>query len=789
LANLAKADAKHDLPEIVTIENTNNKGNDAFNMGLPEKSDNSILKEEDTFFSVIVEPKNTSNKKLNEYLHDNISENPGTDIFKIGFGTTIINQYTASKFLIHSRTNPKGKKVNPTVEEYEKHIGNDSIIVVDFNQHGFIETLKKDTKKKSDFTCHYVLTEEVVNDPAGKTNVYDKNIFNATDPGIQLKSYVQEYSSSNGACYTAYDENSVSLNNLFFSRYNFSLSPVKEIITKQSKKFITSLSINWNQDTKPYQCTIEDSKGENSVNTVKGYLLKMIHFLHKGGKFVYEFVFNYNSKFQQKRGGDWFQVLCCHDIKNRKFKQILPNSGGDIPNKGNLPVFFVSHDQIAVSYALLMGVNVIYLDYYGYVFVFKNTNDETARNEKIEKLIFGNLKNINTSIITTVTQYNEEIRNVIINDANENINDIFGDIEKKLNQLLNMNKTDLLKNFQKVITEELNELFIECVKYMFIVLSYTDVDEEIKMYNKNIRVIQPAEYNDKMDKQIQELNKAYTVLNSVYYKIGRPASGELNTRQAITKIKNWIDTNIKTLDVYNSAKILFTNTRDVDNITVDIRLLNYNYVDMSKERMNDFHIFLPYIEQIDDNFKKKIIDIMNIAAIICTKYKPNVDFKRGRFSGISSNELFFNKVVNLIVETRAFLKIDNSPPDNSVDDKISIHTSTIVTELDKKGIDIMKRGILYNGVDEYNILKKKEESDTIPGYEYTLDDRIDRTKFQGGFLPFRNSDSPQKINVKNIVNEVSLKQVSWTLLSYNTGNISGTITREKKENIMKKKKK
>jgi hypothetical protein len=87
-------------------------------------------------------------------------------------------------------------------------------------------------------------------------------------------------------------------------------------------------------------------------------------------------IFNFNSKVQQKRGGDWFQVLACHDAKNRVYTQILPDTGRRTVSGDDLgPVYFVTHDRIAVSYALLNGVNVIYLDYWGRVYVFKNNSD------------------------------------------------------------------------------------------------------------------------------------------------------------------------------------------------------------------------------------------------------------------------------------------------------------------------------------------------------------------------------------------------------------------------------
>lgn len=63
--------------------------------------------------------------------------------------------------------------------------------------------------------------------------------------------------------------------------------------------------------------------------------------------------------------------------KNRAYTQILPNADRSKPFTlhENCPVYLVTHDQIAVAFALSNGINVIYMNYHGLIYVFKNMAD------------------------------------------------------------------------------------------------------------------------------------------------------------------------------------------------------------------------------------------------------------------------------------------------------------------------------------------------------------------------------------------------------------------------------
>jgi hypothetical protein len=237
--------------------------------------------------------------------------------------------------------------------------------VLDFGQHHFLEDLAKgptSVEKNNDpYQIYYLLTPECVNDPAGKPNVNNTTYFktDVKPNGVKLIPYVQTGHETMN--YTAYDENNSTYNNNFISKYNYELSPIKSSYQSKKEKYIVDLNISYtDKNDKPFFAAIKDSKDENSVKTIEKYLRSIIGMLIKPTTKNPENIFKLNCKVQQKRGGDWFQVLCCHDVRNRTYTNMLD------PDRKNLaslptdcPIYFVTHDQVAVAYALSIGVNVI----------------------------------------------------------------------------------------------------------------------------------------------------------------------------------------------------------------------------------------------------------------------------------------------------------------------------------------------------------------------------------------------------------------------------------------------
>jgi hypothetical protein len=116
---------------------------------------------------------------------------------------------------------------------------------------------------------------------------------------------------------------------------------------------------------------VKDSKKHNSPESMKGFLQSLF-----GKPASPTTSFGINTKWVQKRSGDWLQVLCARDMNNRTFVPALPAKTKPI---------FVTHDRIAVAYALMMGVSTLYFSEDD-ILLFSNTPPEDPVAYCTEKL-------------------------------------------------------------------------------------------------------------------------------------------------------------------------------------------------------------------------------------------------------------------------------------------------------------------------------------------------------------------------------------------------------------------
>ena len=91
--------------------------------------------------------------------------------------------------------------------------------------------------------------------------------------------------------------------NNFFSKYNFHLSPIKQVITKTkgtvNSRLVTNLDITYTtNDGTPYNTTIEDSKDENTISTVMGYIKYYLNLWKSDARISSQDKFHFNSKIQ-----------------------------------------------------------------------------------------------------------------------------------------------------------------------------------------------------------------------------------------------------------------------------------------------------------------------------------------------------------------------------------------------------------------------------------------------------------------------------------------------------------
>jgi hypothetical protein len=255
---------------------------------------------------------------------------------------------------------------------------NNSAIIIDATAVSLLTILKKGpqvteiggTRTK----IYYVLTPEVVNDPAGKTSVAEKIFdpsFASYPNGVELIGCEPNTPESINYNYS-YDRHittgdmlkSKSTNpyDKFFSAFNFQLSEVQRNRKGKKTEYTTNLLIKSNDKRIPVPENVQDSKTKNNITFLTSLIKNAISMLgKKQDTLANRFLFN--TKLQQKRSGDWLQVLACAVLKSRALKQYNPP--GTAPREQEIEtkitkVYFVTHDRVALAFALLLGVECIY---------------------------------------------------------------------------------------------------------------------------------------------------------------------------------------------------------------------------------------------------------------------------------------------------------------------------------------------------------------------------------------------------------------------------------------------
>jgi hypothetical protein len=809
LANMARADAHHDLDEVfkrVTYENTKDtKIKDAFDEGIPA-SPKEYYDEPKCLESIILDiigetidvSKTDKIEKLRTVrdvtiLKDTNIPPPEPSIVKIGIKGTTLFEYDVVQFIIpcNTKTNDNTKLTPYTGRNFgndffestrlggitERDInGTNASIIVDFSQHHFMEKLTEGPRNKNNNTIYYLMTPEVVNDPAGKTNIHNKSIFDKKT-GVKLVSCLQ--TTPTPMSYTKYNEFETYPLNNFFSKYDFSLLPIKQVYTSaKNEKLISTLNINYDREDKiPFTDTIEDSKSENSITTVIGYLKTIINALisTKDEDNKANLQFNFNSKVQQKRGGDWFQVLSCLDAKNRTYTQILPdNNRRQIDNNVLGPVYFVTHDQIAVSYALLNGVNVIYIDYYGRIYVFKNRGDpifaqgaipiENLLWEGMKTYWYGNsgedeeLKNDCIKIYNTY----EERRPTLINTYKDNVETAIANLSTEITKFRIDNDHD-----KNNLLDSLKKIFKNAVTLAFILDNFAPLNidiEEIELnYNNLLKINIEEESNrnefiEKNKNNIIKLNTDLNILKGLLDKFG-----DLSPYNAGGIFINWVDKNVKKLDVYRAIDKLDFYTYFKDKPSISKRFINLilNRKDKQIDKPTDMHIFLPYIQTLENDI---LISILDVLTQIQGKFQSDTNklketSRTSRSGKPDSNTIYLDNLLNFIYEANLLLNITKNESSEGVFQK---NINELKKDIEAVGELQSSDNIIVN--EDFNELKflntGKESTSTIFVPEPQLDIAVGAVGSGGGWSVLKNTSRGE-----NVICDVSVKQITWQLLS------------------------
>jgi hypothetical protein len=810
VANIARADMHHDLGDLISASTFNDSKNNnikaAFDSGLPTTTSVS-LSEIQTFVNVIkmssisgmITDENTLQTALDTVPNCNGDIDVEPCIFDIGIADKTLFKYKVVEFTIICENNGKFKNPDINLSNRAKDddanfgknfvvntkLGEDSpevAFIVDFSQHHFLQKLTTG-EKHDNFRIKYLMTPELVNDPAEKPNIHNSSLFGLEIiTGVKLCSYIQ--SDSENIVYTRFDRTSPSPLNNFFSNYTYTLSPINQVYIKgKASKLISSLNISYEgiQNEKPLTETINDSKAENSITSVSGYLKKIIEKLTTVNNPANRFQFS--SKCQQKRGGDWFQALSCIDVKTRYFTQILPIREG--PSEITCPVYFVTHDRIAVAYALLNGINVIYIDYYGRIFVFKNTYDPTliGSGKDIEEILFEGIfqkffvgrgmfkrNELLNNLIITGNKYSLD-RKEYQNQNLINFKNVCNNINNKITTL-NFENQNSIGSYQQIVRESLAQLFQLAVERMFILLNFIDITDDLNfIQNSEFNQEYPNNATKEFKLFVNKFSKCINNIQGIQDRFGS-AANQQNTGAYQASFSYWTDVNVKKLDVYKSAglKMLedIQNVNDKPLTNFLGRIMNFRNIDATEFRNTDSHIFLPFIENIDNDCKEQMLTILTK---LIEKNKIYYELvlkspaKKTRSSNMPQPVLFYNRIANLIYESFIFLKTEEST-----------QATTEVYSEAKAGIiddDATDAVLIKHDLDEQNLFNSNEgkypnfTEDSLPDSITYTEDSITEDKIGGGtfIASFSSLNKTTPLSVSSVICNISGKQIYWTLLT------------------------
>ena len=740
LSNLAASDGHHDQPQAVDQTTIAYLGK-----GLPGiPSADSVEGEVETkaFKSILIDKDFFPGMSFTNYIKSKINR---TIDIGISSSNKPLHKYLTGHMQLEASSNRDGGVVpdrDPSAKFAEiLRLTNQTtkiLFSVDFNHHSFVENLLRGTIQPNPI---YIITAPpTINDPGPKINPFDKTIFKQEHTqGYQICSVVETATDDLGTDYTPYDVNLASPNNMFVSKYNINLSPLKQIITGKTSKFTTDMVISYSpsDNLKPYIATITNSGDNNSNSIIKAKLTSILAKLRSltgsnEAKKNIEY-FNFNEKLAEKRSGDFLQAQFLLDLKNRSFMQIIPPSRQPINFKDDSIGFFVTHDLVAASYALFLGINLIFLDYYGNVFIFKNIQDFERVGNKINiyKMLFDNFKthkNFVKLVITNAILYSYAYNGAtslpsngatdipsIIEVYKGKIAGSFETIKSNIDELMRENsQLKFLQYFQRTLIVNLRILFSQLVEFTYFTLIFPKLDlttlEYMKtFFQQNIQNEHQYVAAAALDDQIESFNKYYSNLVGIDNKlqIPRDVTNNVDLFQQIQRmIVNWINNNVQRLDLFIAAKTLFIS--DQLNTDIDekyVRELNISLVH-GKSKEVDRHIFLPYIEKLNFNGKEmldsQLSDLNRSMIPLMDKYKRfvfnedyslldkvNTFFRGGK---LPPTQRLYYKVCSFLIDSQIFcsnmLKIN---PNNTIAENIAnikslseitpvIQESNLVTE-------------------------------------------------------------------------------------------------------------
>ena len=404
-------------------------------------------------------------------------------------------------------------------DEFGFGLENNAALIIDATSVS-ISTILKTGDYLSNNRIFYVMTPEILNDPAGKTSCKDISDTNKSPRGVNFIPIVEEISKDRVYNYISGSDDSFEQ---FLTTYSFGLSKMGIKQGMKNSSHTTGLTI-----THPrHKIVLSDSKNQNAIAPLASSLNKII--TDKRKNYNEETVFDMNRRFQQKRSGDWLQVLLCKNVLDREmriFKDFKTKPVEKLPEQPEQEpiskVYFVTHDRVALAFALYSGVECIFT--HG-VKLYKFSLDDPLTIADREAVNLVNERNTLSDNIDKLTEKYNEVRNML-----EIYNDYTIAFFRKSEFTIDNEVINIL-NDKTVVSNNINEIvhkvFEKAYKYSYYNSLYPDLSNVLdKNVNEGIAELQqeqPRLISSIENKPIEDLkqwnnkcNKYKTIVDNAY---------------------------------------------------------------------------------------------------------------------------------------------------------------------------------------------------------------------------------------------------------------------------------
>ncbi len=543
LALLALSDAMHDFKDKQMykkdsgIENILKKGlphifNDAVN-----KDRQLTAVEEDDVIEYVF------GKSQLEFFSDirRVESSGETVPIELRLGTEMVHTHDAKVITLYDKRDKILPKINGTMLVKELDINNANL-VVDLDSISFMAALKEGPVDDSK-TVKYILVSESYNDPATRQG-FDSSVFKLKG-GIKLESLLQV--GGLPLKYPAWNPAIQNHTNDLFSKYNFELSPVHEIKKGMYNVTLTVTNPNKRDSEK---IKVDNPKKDNAIDAIKVKFNKLLSLFGGRSRNDDEVIYQKNVKYQQKRSGDWLQALAVQDIYNRNF---INRAGQPVNIEGE--VFFVTHDRIALTYALLSGCNALFTHYWKgngrFLYYFKAKKPAPARG-----LVVNNSPAI---LLEYKTNAKESEVTSLINYLKKQESEFKTYLENYETPIINYAEQLIIKDSDENIVPNLNT-----IKVVLRLLSlYIYVCSSVPNYNNIYRYLENSYNQLKSFRGVEGHETVINKFNSIFNKASQLRAYNYSQFYNINKFRN--------SEAYTSINNVDFNTNISD-------YLGYNYI-------------------------------------------------------------------------------------------------------------------------------------------------------------------------------------------------------------------